>query len=131
MRFPPAGRASALALLAFSACATVPMKTAEHVDIPRFMGDWYVLAHIPAPAEKDAWNAVESYRLAEGTKDVVETTFRFRPGSFDAPLETLRPVGYVSEGDPAVWGMKFYWCSTWTRPTRRRSWGERPATTSG
>ena len=115
MRFLPAGRAPALALLAFSACATVPMKTAEHVDIPRFMGDWYVLAHIPAPAEKDAWNAVESYRLAEGTKDVVETTFRFRPGSFDAPLETLRPVGYVSEGDPAVWGMKFYW---WQGPFR-------------
>ena len=109
------GRAAALAFLAFSACATTPMKTAPNVDLPRFMGDWYVLAHIPAPAEKDAWNGVESYRLAEGTKDVVETTFQFRPGSFDAPLETMRPTGHVSAEDPAVWGMKFYW---WQGPFR-------------
>ena len=115
MRFPPLGRPAALALLALSSCASVPMKTAEHVDIPRFMGDWYVLAHIPAPAEKDAWNGVESYKLEAGTKDVVETTFKFRPGSFDAPLETMRPTGYVSESDPAVWGMKFYW---WQGPFR-------------
>jgi apolipoprotein D and lipocalin family protein len=91
------------------------MKTAPNVDLPRFMGDWYVLAHIPAPAEKDAWNGVESYRLAEGKKDVVETTFSFRPGSFEAPLEVMRPTGYVSEDDPAVWGMKFYW---WQGPFR-------------
>jgi apolipoprotein D and lipocalin family protein len=91
------------------------MKTAPNVDIPRFMGDWYVLAHIPAPAEKDAWNGVESYKLEAGTKDVIETTFKFRPGSFDAPLETMRPTGYVSEADPAVWGMKFYW---WQGPFR-------------
>jgi len=115
MSFPLPCRATALALLASSACATVPMKTAEHVDVPRFMGDWYVLAHIPAPAEKDAWNGVESYRLADGTKDVVETTFKFRQGGFDAPLETMRPTGYVSEEDPAVWGMKFYW---WQGPFR-------------
>ena len=115
MRFPLLGRPSALALLALSACASVPMKTAPNVDIPRFMGDWYVLAHIPAPAEKDAWNGVESYKLEAGTKDVVETTFSFRPGSFDAPLETMRPTGYVSEADPAVWGMKFYW---WQGPFR-------------
>jgi len=115
MRFPPLGRVAALVLLASSACASVPMKTAPNVDIPRFMGDWYVLAHIPAPAEKDAWNGVESYKLEAGTKDVVETTFKFRPGSFDAPLEVMRPTGYVSKEDPAVWGMKFYW---WQGPFR-------------
>jgi apolipoprotein D and lipocalin family protein len=107
-----------LATLAFSllsACATTPMKTADHVDIPRFMGDWYVLAHIPAPAEKDAWNAVESYRLAEGTTDVVEVTFTFRQGGFDGPLETLRPTGHVKDGSGAEWGMKFYW---WQGPFR-------------
>jgi len=32
------------------------MKIADRVEIPRFMGDWYVLAHIPAPAEKEAWD---------------------------------------------------------------------------
>jgi lipocalin len=43
---------AALALSLLPACATTPMKIADHVDIPRFMGDWYVLAHIPAPADR-------------------------------------------------------------------------------
>jgi len=105
----------ALLLATLSACASVPMKTATNVDLPRFMGDWYVLAHIPAPQEKDAWNAVESYALREGTKDVVDTTFKFRQGSFEGALEEMRPTGYVDEADPARWGMKFYW---WQGPFR-------------
>ena len=106
---------AALALSLLPACATAPMKIADHVDIPRFMGDWYVLAHIPAPAEKEAWNAVESYRLEDGKTDVVETTFTFRQGGFDGPLEILRPTGYVNAGGGAEWGMKFYW---WQGPFR-------------
>ena len=34
-----------------------------HVDLNRFMGDWYAIAHIPTFIERDAYNAVESYRL--------------------------------------------------------------------
>ena len=45
---------AALALSLLPACATTPMKIADHVDIPRFMGDRYVLAHVPDPAEKEA-----------------------------------------------------------------------------
>ncbi len=90
------------------------MKTAQHVNIHVFMGDWYVLGNIPTSEEKDAWNAVESYRLAPGTSDDVDVTFAFRRGSFEGPLETMRPTGHVSE-DPAIWGMKFYW---WQGPFR-------------
>jgi apolipoprotein D and lipocalin family protein len=90
------------------------MRTAAAVDIPRFMGDWYVLAHIPASEEKNAWNAIESYRLRDGTTDTVEVTFTFREGAFDGPKETLTPTGHVS-ADPAVWGMHFYW---WQGPFR-------------
>lgn len=90
------------------------MHTAANVELPRFMGDWYVLAHIPTSEEKDAWNAVESYRLRDGTNDVVDVTFTFRQGAFDGPLVKMRPTGHVSE-DPAVWGMKFYW---WQGPFR-------------
>ena len=24
-----------------------PIRTAEKIDLPRFMGDWYVISHIP------------------------------------------------------------------------------------
>ena len=56
-----------------------PLKTVANVDLPRFMGDWYVIANIPTFIEKGAHNAVESYRLdKDGT---IATTFTFRAGS--------------------------------------------------
>lgn len=104
----------AAALLAGCAAAR-PMKTVDRVDLPRFMGDWYVLAAIPASQERNAVNGVESYRLRPGTSDVIETTYVFREGSFDGPLVTLRPTGFVEEGSGARWGMKFAW---WQGPFR-------------
>ena len=57
-----------------AACSTQPpMPTVAKVDLPRFMGPWYVIATIPTFLEKDAWNAVETYELAaDGT---IATTF--------------------------------------------------------
>ena len=93
-----------------AACAssgpTIP--PVASVDLPRFMGDWYVIAHIPSFPEREAYNAIESYRLdADGR---IRTTFQFRKGGFDAPLETMEPVGEVVPGTHnAVWGMQFVW----------------------
>ena len=101
--------------LATFGCSSVPLSAAPNVDIPRYMGDWYVLGHIPTSNEREAWNGVESYRLRPGTKDVVEVTFSFRRGAFDGPLETMHAIGYVNEGDPGRWGMHFYW---WQGPFR-------------
>ena len=78
------------------------------VDLQRFMGDWYVIAHIPTFVEKDAYDAIESYALREDGK--VRTTYRQRKGSFDAPVKTMHPVGTVRPGTGnAVWGMQFVW----------------------
>jgi apolipoprotein D and lipocalin family protein len=84
------------------------MSTAEHVDLDRFMGDWYVIASIPTFLEKDAYNAVESYRLdPDGT---IATTFTFHRNSFDGPLRTMRPRGFVRDTvTNARWGMQFLW----------------------
>jgi apolipoprotein D and lipocalin family protein len=71
------------------------------------MGDWFVIAAIPTFIEKNAYNAIESYRLAaDGT---VETTFTFRDGSFDGPLKRYTPRGFVNDSSGAVWGMQFIW----------------------
>lgn len=79
-----------------------------HVDLLRFMGDWYVIAHIPTFIERDAYDAVESYALREDGR--IQTTYRQRRGGFDAPLKTMRPVGTVRPGTGnAVWGMQFVW----------------------
>ena len=93
-----------------SACASTPptIPPVASVDMPRFMGDWYVIAHIPSRPERDAYDAVESYRLdADGR---IRTTYTQRKGSFSAPVETMEPVGTVVEGtNNAVWGMQFVW----------------------
>ena len=85
-----------------------PIHTVPYVDLDRFMGDWYVIANIPTFIEKDAHNAVESYRLAEdGT---IDTTFKFNQGSFGGPLKIYNPRGYIhDEESNAVWGMQFVW----------------------
>ncbi len=84
------------------------LEPVEYVDLPKFMGRWYVIANIPTFLEKGAHNAVEIYeRNDDGT---IATTFQFRDGSFDGDLETFTPKGFVRD-DPsnAIWGMRFIW----------------------
>jgi len=89
-----------------TAMPTVPV--APSVDLPRFMGAWYVIASIPSYVERHAYAAVESYELRPDGR--VQTTFRYRNGSFEAPLKTMRPVGtVVPRTGNAVWGMQFIW----------------------
>ena len=99
----------ALILILTSGCQTLkPIHTVEYVDLNRFMGDWYVIANIPTFIEKDAYNAIESYRLDDdGT---VATTFRFNKGSLDGPLKEYHPRGFIKDKKSnAVWGMQFIW----------------------
>ncbi|WP_115529318.1 lipocalin family protein [Xanthomonas arboricola] len=81
---------------------------ADSVDVPRFMGDWYVIAHIPTHPERKAYDAVESYALRPDGR--IQTTFPFRKGSFQAPLKSMHPIGQVAEnGNGALWSMQFLW----------------------
>ncbi|MEJ2308169.1 MAG: lipocalin family protein [Gammaproteobacteria bacterium] len=105
-------RTSALAVslgALLGGCAShSPMPGVEQVDLDRFMGDWYVIASIPTPFEKDIYNAVESYeRIGPKT---VQTSFTFRKGGFDGERKEMKPVGYVGDdGSNALWGMQFIW----------------------
>jgi apolipoprotein D and lipocalin family protein len=101
--------APALALLAACAGGTkADMKTVEKVDLPRFMGAWYVIANIPTAIEKGAHNAVESYRLDDDGS--IDTTFTFRDGAFDGKQKTYNPRGFVVDRNTnALWGMRFIW----------------------
>lgn len=98
-----------LPVAALTACsATTPVRTVSHVDIDRFMGDWYVIANIPTYIEKQAYNPVENYTRINDRE--IATTFTFNKGAFDGPLKTYTPRGYISD-DPsnAIWGMQFIW----------------------
>jgi len=102
------GGLAALSLLGGCQGAGAPLATVPHVDLGRFMGDWYVIACIPTYIEKGAHNPVESYRLeADGT---IATTFTFRAGSFDGKAKRYTPRGFVIDRNSnALWGMQFIW----------------------
>lgn len=95
--------------LVISGCAGMEeLRPVEQVDLERFMGDWYVIAHIPTFIEDEAYNAVERYELVEPNK--VKTTFTFNNKGFDGEFKAYHPTGFVREGTGnAIWGMRFIW----------------------
>jgi apolipoprotein D and lipocalin family protein len=97
------------AALLLAACERpAPMPTVAHVDLPRFMGDWYVLGSIPTYMEEGAHNALESYRLEPDGS--IATTFTFRAGTFDGEEKRHTPRGFVADRKSnAVWEMQFLW----------------------
>lgn len=109
-------RMHALALVAVTlvaGCATVPadqppLALASHVDLPRFMGDWYVIANIPTFLEKGAHNAKDHYELADdGT---IPTTFSYNADAADGPQKHYESRGFVLDpASNAVWGQQYVW----------------------
>ena len=99
---------AALVLGACQSAPQAPMATVPSVDLNKFMGDWYVIANIPTFIEKNAHNAIESYRLdSDGT---IAVTFTFRDGAFDGKPKRYTPRGFVrSDPSNALWDMQFIW----------------------
>jgi apolipoprotein D and lipocalin family protein len=103
--------ALAACLCLLQGCAAVPknpLPTVPNMDLPRFMGDWYVIAHIPVFLEREACNAIERYDLnPDGT---IATTFTFNKGTIDGPAKRYTPTGFVRDSvNRSTWGMQFLW----------------------
>jgi apolipoprotein D and lipocalin family protein len=110
----PIHRLSALCGLGFlllaggCARASQPVPVVPHVDLPRYMGHWYVIASIPTRFERDGYNPVETYRLDPDGR--ICTSFRFRPGSFAAPVKTIHSIATVESGSGnAEWTVHLFW----------------------
>ena len=103
-----AGAAAVGGCASTSTASRPPVALAAQVDLPRFMGDWYVISNIPTVFEKGAYNAKDSYRLdADGT---VVTTYSYNDGDFSGPAKTLGSRGFVEPGSHnAVWGQQYVW----------------------
>lgn len=95
--------------IVLTGCATVkPPPTVPKVDLPRFMGDWYVVAGILTPFEKDIYHAIETYNLDE--EGNIPTIYTFRKGSFDGPKKTLTNKAFVHNKETfAEWRIQFIW----------------------
>lgn len=96
--------------LAFIGCASryEKLKTVEAVDLDRYMGDWYVIAHIPTFIETKAFNGVESYKKLPNGQ--IDTVFTFNQGSLDGPVKRYNPRGFVIDKvNNSTWAMQFVW----------------------
>ncbi len=105
---------AATVLIALGGCASMggsssrPLRPVAHVDLPRYMGGWFVIANIPYFAEKDCFDSVEGYALRPDGR--IENKFACREKSFDAPmkpkLETIATV--YDPASNAEWRVPFY-----------------------
>lgn len=99
-----------LGLLALTGCASAPppLPTVDHVDLERFMGDWYVIGLIPNRIEKTAHDSLESYALRPDGK--IAITYTFNKGSFEGKEKTLNMVGRVVNTETnAEWRVRPFW----------------------
>ena len=87
----------------------VASQVVDAVDIPRFMGDWHVIASIPTPFEKEVHNGIESYKWNEEDK-IVEVTFTYRKGSFSGQKKVITQKGFIQDQEgKAHWLVQPFW----------------------
>jgi apolipoprotein D and lipocalin family protein len=99
-------------LLALAGCATapktVPLRTVPHVDLNRYMGNWYVIANIPYSLENGKVASFDTYSpRADGR---LNNVFTFRKGSFSAVEKSWHGVAWVvNPQSNAEWKVRFLW----------------------
>jgi apolipoprotein D and lipocalin family protein len=99
-----------LALL-LGACSTVklpPLQTQAEVDLPRFMGRWYVIANIPYRAEKNKVGTYVEYRPRPDGR--MDDLYFFQKRDFRAPVQQWSGVAWVVDTKTnARWLAQFIW----------------------
>jgi apolipoprotein D and lipocalin family protein len=106
--FLPLAAACGLVNCSNQESSKAPLRTVERVDLPRFMGDWFVYAHIPYWLEKGKVGTLDRYTLRPDGR--IDNVFLFRKGSLDAPLQEWRGVArVVNQETNAEWRVRFLW----------------------
>ena len=89
----------------------VDVSTVPYLDLPKYMGRWYIISHVPNRAEKGKVGTSDSYeKRADGRIDVI---FSYRKKSLTAPEKHEKAVArVVNPGTHAQWRVKQSWLST-------------------
>jgi apolipoprotein D and lipocalin family protein len=107
-----------LTLLILQGCTSMsknlpPQPTVARVEIPRFMGKWYVIACIPTFLEKGAFNATEAYAWNE-EKDRIDVDFSYNKDGFEGPEKHVAQKAFIYNKetnaewrDQPIWPLKF------------------------
>lgn len=101
------------AMIVLTACAgpatrdRAPLQPAASVDLPRFMGTWYVIAHVPYFFEEGKVATRDEYRLRPDGKIDNDFVFKKRFGEEDRRWRGVSTVVPGSGG--ARWKVQFIW----------------------
>lgn len=93
-----------------SGCSTTGYyKTVDKLEIPRFMGKWYVLAGRFTVFEKEVHNGIEIYAWDE-KKSQIDISFDYNQGSFDGKKKSLPQKGWIENTSTnAHWKVSPLW----------------------
>jgi len=80
-------------------------ETVNYVDMQRFLGDWYVLALIPTPFEKDARYGIENYSIDD--KGLIRVEYSYEKKGKE---KVMYQKGWiVNNGSNAEWQVQPLW----------------------
>ena len=102
-----------ITLLLLMGCSTTPtkqppLKTVAQVDLPRFMGAWYVIGTIPWFVEKENVGTMDVYKARPDGK--IDITYVFHKKELSAKRQEMHAVGtVVDKKSNATWGVQFIW----------------------
>ena len=86
----------------------IPLKTVDHVDLHRFMGDWYVIGTIPWIVEKNNVGTMDIYKMRPDGR--IDITYAFHKKDLSAKRQEMHAIGTVIDKQSnARWGVQFLW----------------------
>ena len=90
------------------ASTQAPLTTIAALDVPRYMGRWYVIANIPYFGERGNVGSYAEWSLRPDGR--IDDAYVYRPGSFDAPFKRMQFVDSVVEGSGGgEWRVRLFW----------------------
>jgi apolipoprotein D and lipocalin family protein len=101
-----------LSVSLLAACSTAPkpppLRTVPHVDLDRYMGDWFVIGTIPWFVERNNVGTMDIYKMRPDGK--IDVTYAFHKKSLDAPRKEMKAVARVVDTTTnAEWRVQFLW----------------------
>jgi len=95
-------------LFGCSSMTTSSPRTVQSLDLDRYMGRWYVIAHTPYFLERGKVATYDTYARRPDGK--MTNNFTFRKGTFDAPEKTWEGVAWIANPTTqAEWKVQFIW----------------------
>jgi len=94
----------------FAGCTSLNyQKTVDHVDLPKYMGTWYVWAGRTTSFEKGAFAAIEKYTW-NNAENRVDVDFTFHKDSFEGPLKSIPQKAFIDDTKTnAHWLIQPFW----------------------